>query len=68
MSKFAAALAALLVVSPAIRAAELTLLEAAENNEHASAMRLVTAKGTNVNATTADGATALMYEIGRAHV
>ena len=40
MSKFAAALAALLVVSPAIRAAELTLLEAAENNEHASAMRL----------------------------
>jgi len=64
MSKFAAALAALLVVSPAIRAAELTLLEAAENNEHASAMRLVTAKGTNVNATTADGATALMYAAG----
>ena len=38
-----------------------TLLDAAEAGDHAAAMRLVTAKGTNVNAAGADGATAVMY-------
>jgi ankyrin repeat protein len=40
---------------------ETTLLDAAESGDHATAMRLVGAKGANVNATSADGATALMY-------
>ena len=37
------------------------LLEAAESGDHAVAMRLVSAKGANVNATEADGSTAIMY-------
>jgi ankyrin repeat protein len=37
------------------------LLDAAQSNEHVLAMRLVATKGTNVNATGADGATAIMY-------
>jgi ankyrin repeat protein len=37
------------------------LLDAAESNDHATAMRLVTTKGIDVNAATADGATAVMY-------
>ena len=39
----------------------LTLLDAAESGDHAAAMRLLSAKGTNVNATGADGTTAIMY-------
>jgi uncharacterized protein len=39
----------------------LTLLDAAESGDHAAAMRLAGAKGTNVNATVADGSTAIMY-------
>jgi uncharacterized protein len=43
-----------------------TLLDAAESGDHAAAMRLLTAKGANVNAanvnaTAADGSTAIMY-------
>ena len=38
-----------------------TLLDAAESGDHAAAMRLVSAKGANVNATGADGSTAIMY-------
>src|SRR3569832_1988317 len=40
---------------------ETTLLEAAESGDHATAMRLVSTKGVNVNAAEADGATAIMY-------
>jgi ankyrin repeat protein len=39
----------------------LTLLNAAESGDHVAAMRLATAKGANVNATDADGSTAIMY-------
>lgn len=46
----------LLAVTP-----EATLLDAAESGDHAVALRLVSAKGTNVNAASADGATAIMY-------
>jgi hypothetical protein len=37
------------------------LLDAAESGDHAVAMRLVGIKGANVNATEADGSTAVMY-------
>ena len=61
MRRFAVAFAALIAAVPAIRAAETTtLLSAAENNEHVTALRL-TAKGTNVNAAGADGTTAIMF-------
>ncbi len=42
-------------------AAETTPLGAAESGDHAAAMRLATTKGANVNATDADGSTAIMY-------
>ena len=42
-------------------ASDPTLLDAAEAGDHAAAMRLVVAKGTNVNALGADGTTAIMY-------
>ncbi|MBV9508611.1 MAG: ankyrin repeat domain-containing protein [Acidobacteriia bacterium] len=57
----AAALALLLSGASALLAAEATLLDSAESGDHAAAMRLVAAKGVNVNATSADGSTALMY-------
>jgi ankyrin repeat protein len=38
-----------------------TLLDAAESGDHSTAMRLVGAKGANVNATRADDSTAIMY-------
>ena len=38
-----------------------TLLDAAESGDHAAAIRLLGAKGANVNATGADGTTAIMY-------
>ena len=38
-----------------------TLLDAAESGDHSTAMRLVAAKGANVNATRADDSTAIMY-------
>jgi len=43
-----------------------TLLDAAESGDHATAMRLVGPKAANVNATEADGSTAIMYAAANA--
>jgi len=62
--KFIGAVAVLLAVTWMMVAADstsATLLDAAESGDHAAAMRLLSAKGANVNATAADGATAIMY-------
>jgi ankyrin repeat protein len=56
-----AAIAVLLFGTSLMVAADITLLDPAESGDHAAAMRLVNAKGTNVNATGADGSTAIMY-------
>jgi len=68
MRKVAAAIAVLLAGGSMLLAGDTatTLLGAAESGDHATAMRLVSAKGANVNAanvnaTTADGSTAVMY-------
>src|SRR5690242_381891 len=69
MRKLVAAAAALLVSASMLAAAPAeagnpanpALLEAAQSNDHVAAMRLLSVKGTNVNATGADGATAIMY-------
>ncbi len=63
MRKFTAAIAVLLAGASMMVAADstTTLLDAAESGDHAAAMRLVSAKGANVNATEADGSTAIMY-------
>ena len=64
MRKFIGAVAVLLAVTWMMVAADstsATLLDAAESGDHAAAMRLLSAKGANVNATAADGATAIMY-------
>jgi ankyrin repeat protein len=61
MRKFTAAIAVLLAGASMMVAAEMTLPGAAESGDHAAAMRLVSTKGTNVNATSADGTTAVMY-------
>ena len=60
MRSFGTALAALLAGASLMLAAELTPLSAIENGDHEAAIRLA-AKGTNVNATGADGSTAIMY-------
>ncbi len=65
MRKFVATIAILLAGASIALAADVlsdtTLLDAAESGDHAAAMRLVTAKGVNVNAIGADGTTAIMY-------
>jgi uncharacterized protein len=63
MAKFLAAVAVLLAAASLMAAPDttLTLLDAAESGDHAAAMRLAGAKGANVNATAADGSTAIMY-------
>ncbi len=61
MRKFVAATAVLLAGAALTMASDPSLLDAAEAGDHAIAMRLVTAKGTNVNAAGADGSTAIMY-------
>jgi uncharacterized protein len=61
MRKFTAAIAVLLAGASMMVAAEMTLPGVAESGDHAAAMRLLGAKGTNVNATGADGSTAIMY-------
>ncbi len=61
MRKFVAAIAALLAGASVMMAAEMTPLAAAEAGDHATAMRLSSTKGANVNATGADGSTAIMY-------
>jgi ankyrin repeat protein len=61
MRRFAVAVAALLAGALMSMAAEMTPLAAAESGDHAAAMRLIGVKGANVNATGADGSTAIMY-------
>ena len=62
MSKFVVAAAALLAAGWMI-AGDLptTLLDAAQGDDYPAAIRLLSAKGANVNATGADGTTAVMY-------
>src|SRR5215472_6312865 len=54
-------LAAASLASAAAVGPDTALLDAAESGDHAAAMRLASAKPTNVNAAAADGATAIMY-------
>ncbi|HEY4365475.1 MAG TPA: ankyrin repeat domain-containing protein [Bryobacteraceae bacterium] len=62
MRRFAVAITALLSGAAALAAtADTTLLDAVESNDHAAAMRLVGAKGANVNAAEPDGTTVVMY-------
>jgi uncharacterized protein len=60
-----AAIVALLATVPMALAAEIgsapTLLSAAESGDTVTALSLLSVKGTNVNATDADGSTAIMY-------
>jgi ankyrin repeat protein len=61
---FVASVALLLAgasLSSLAMAAEMTPLAAAEAGDHATAIRLATVKGANVNTTGADGSTAIMY-------
>src|SRR5438094_626938 len=60
MRKFVAVIAVLLA-GTVMAASETSLFDAVESGDHAAAMRLVTTKGANVNATSADGSTAIMY-------
>jgi ankyrin repeat protein len=59
--KAAAAFAVVMAGASLASAAEMTLHDAAESGSHATAMRLLGAKGTDVNAKGADGSTAIMY-------
>jgi uncharacterized protein len=61
MRKFVAAIAVLLAGTSLLTAAEMTPLAAAEAGDHAAAIRLAGTKGANVNATGADGSSAIMY-------
>jgi ankyrin repeat protein len=67
MRRLVTAIAAVLAGASMVVAADTTaptgtaLLDAAEAGDHAAAMRLVSAKGANVNATGNDGSTAIMY-------
>src|SRR3984893_10707042 len=61
MCRFVAAIAVFRPGPSTGLAADTTLLDAAESGDHAAAMRLVSAKGTDVNATRADDSTAVMY-------
>ena len=59
MRRFAFAMVAILAAAPVLAAP--TLLDAAESGDYAQAMRLLGSKSANVNATQADGTTAVMY-------
>jgi ankyrin repeat protein len=63
MRRFVVATVVLLAGASLMVAAETapTLLDAAESGDHAAALHLASAKGANVNATDADGSTAIMY-------
>src|SRR5689334_6888378 len=61
MRKLAIALLAGASLMLAADSTTATLLDAAESGDHAAAIRLLGAKGANVNATGADGSTAIMY-------
>jgi uncharacterized protein len=54
-------IALLLAGAPVMIAAEMTLHDAAESGNHTAAVRLLSVKGTDVNAKGADGSTAIMY-------
>jgi ankyrin repeat protein len=56
-----AAIAAVLAGASWLSAYEPSLLDAVESGDRAAAMKLIAAKGTNVNAAGADGATPIMY-------
>jgi uncharacterized protein len=56
-----AAIAVLLAGASMALAGAPSLLDTAESGDHVAALQLLTAKGTNVNATAADGTTAIMY-------
>jgi uncharacterized protein len=61
MRRFAAGIVVLLAGAAMLPAAPPTLIDAAESGDRAAALRMLTAKGTDVNATAADGSTAIMY-------
>src|SRR3984885_13355516 len=61
MRTFAAAIAMLLAGASMSLAGNPGLLETAESGDHVAAMHLLSAKGADVNATAADGTTAIMY-------
>jgi uncharacterized protein len=61
MRTFAAAIAVLLAGASMSLAGNPALLETAESGDHVAAMHLLSAKGADVNATAADGTTAIMY-------
>jgi uncharacterized protein len=61
MRKFASLIAVVLAGTSVMTAAEITPLAAIESGDRVTAMRLTGAKGANVNATGADGSTAIMY-------
>jgi ankyrin repeat protein len=52
---------AVLLAGTSMMAADTTVLDAAASGDHAAAFRLLSVKGANVNATAADGSTAIMY-------
>lgn len=61
MRRFTAAFILILGGASMLSAAEATLLNAAESGDRATVLKLVGAKGTDVNAAGPDGTTALMY-------
>ena len=61
MRRFVPAIAVLVAGASMSAGAELRLLDAAESGDHASAMRLTSAKGADVNGAGTDGSTAIMY-------
>jgi ankyrin repeat protein len=61
MRGFVTAFAVLAAGASLVFAGDPSLVDTAASGEHMEAMRLLAVKGTNVNATGADGATAIMY-------
>ena len=61
MRRFVAAIAVLAAGTSLALAGGASLVDTAASGDHEGAMRLLSAKGANVNATGADGATAIMY-------
>ncbi|MBV8846375.1 MAG: ankyrin repeat domain-containing protein [Bryobacterales bacterium] len=61
MRKVVAGIPLLLAGASITAAAELTLLDAVESGDRATAVRLLSSKGANVNAPGPDGTTAIMY-------
>ncbi|HEX4274501.1 MAG TPA: ankyrin repeat domain-containing protein [Bryobacteraceae bacterium] len=61
MRAFTSAIVVMMAAASLTVAAEMTLPGAAESGDHAAAMRLANAGGSNVNAAGPDGSTAIMY-------